>query len=185
MCRESTKLCHNSPYKESTQRQWTQRSNPLKISDLQRSVQNKYDLKVLRPNLGKPVPWPGRNYPVHLLVTIVTIVTIDEHDASQSRQIQGNANKTGRSENRHQCSQGQPVMLTYYNMLPSIKVQDLYKGKHAPWLRSMRLKIPMQKNAISRMLAGNAHIQRGHHLNPPQRPRIAKYKTLHKGNHKG
>jgi hypothetical protein len=32
----------------------------------------------------------------------------DEHDASQSRQIQGNANKTGRSENLHQCSQGQP-----------------------------------------------------------------------------
>jgi hypothetical protein len=32
----------------------------------------------------------------------------DEHDASQSRQIQGNANKTGRSESLHQCSQRQP-----------------------------------------------------------------------------
>ena len=32
----------------------------------------------------------------------------DEHDASQSRQIQGNANKTGRLENLHQCSLGQP-----------------------------------------------------------------------------
>jgi len=32
----------------------------------------------------------------------------DEHDASQSRQLQGNANKTGRSENLHQYSQGQP-----------------------------------------------------------------------------
>ena len=40
------KFCHNSPYKDTTQRQWTQRSNPLKISDLQWSVQNKYDLKM-------------------------------------------------------------------------------------------------------------------------------------------
>jgi hypothetical protein len=24
------------------------------------------------------------------------------------------------------------MMLTYYNMLPSIKVQDVHKGKHAP-----------------------------------------------------
>ena len=31
----------------------------------------------------------------------------DGHDASQSRQIQGNANKTGRLKNLHQCSQGQ------------------------------------------------------------------------------
>ena len=101
------------------------------------------------------------------------------------------------------------MMLTYYNMLPSIKVQDVHKGKHAPWLRGMRLKMPMQKTAImgqgmvppgfntcqahflgmaaamSRMLARNAHIPQGHHLNPPQQPRIAIYKTLHKGNHKG
>jgi hypothetical protein len=40
----------------------------------------------------------------------------------------------------------------------------------------MRLKMPMQKNAISRMLARNAHIPQGHHLNPPQQSRIAKYK---------
>jgi hypothetical protein len=45
--------------------------------------------------------------------------------------------------------------------------------------------MPMQKNAISRMLARNAHIPRGHHLNPPQQPKVAKYKTPHKGNHKG
>jgi len=32
----------------------------------------------------------------------------DKHDASQSRQIQGNVNKTGRSENLQRCSQGQP-----------------------------------------------------------------------------
>jgi len=32
----------------------------------------------------------------------------DEHDAFQLGQIQGNANNTGRSENLHQCSQGQP-----------------------------------------------------------------------------
>jgi hypothetical protein len=70
MSREPTKSCHNSPYKDIIQMQWTQRSNPLKISDLQRSVQNKYNLIVLRPHLGKPVPWPGRNYPVHLLLTI-------------------------------------------------------------------------------------------------------------------
>jgi hypothetical protein len=49
----------------------------------------------------------------------------------------------------------------------------------------MRLKMLMQKTAISRMLARNAHVPQGHHLNPPQQPRIAKYKTLHKGNHKG
>ena len=24
------------------------------------------------------------------------------------------------------------MMLTYYNMLPSIKVQDIHRGKHAP-----------------------------------------------------
>ena len=44
----------------------------------------------------------------------------DEHDASQSRQIQGNANKIGRSENLHQCSQSDDV-----NVL-----------KHAPQHRS-------------------------------------------------
>ena len=32
----------------------------------------------------------------------------DEHDTSQSRQIQGNSTKTGRLENLHQCSRGQP-----------------------------------------------------------------------------
>ena len=32
----------------------------------------------------------------------------DEHDTSQSRQAQGNANKTGRLENLHHCSRGQP-----------------------------------------------------------------------------
>ena len=32
----------------------------------------------------------------------------DKHDASQSRQIQGNSTKTGRLENLHQCSRGQP-----------------------------------------------------------------------------
>ena len=37
-----------------------------------------------------------------------TLQDLDEHDTSQSRQKQGNANKTGRSENLHQCSQGQP-----------------------------------------------------------------------------
>jgi hypothetical protein len=58
------------------------------------------------------------------------------------------------------------MMLTGYNMLPSIKM-------------------PMQKTAISRMLARNAHIPWEHHLNPPQQPRIAKYKILHKGSHKG
>ena len=63
----------------------------------------------------------------------------DEHDTSQSRQIQGNANKTGRSGNLHQCSQGQPDDVAYYNMLPSIKVQDIHRGKHAPWLRGRRL----------------------------------------------
>jgi len=70
------------------------------------------------------------------------------------------------------------MMLIYYNMLPSIKAQDLFKGKYAPWLRGTRLKVPTQKTAISRMLARSAHIPREHHLNPPQQPRIAKYKTL-------
>ena len=70
------------------------------------------------------------------------------------------------------------MVLTYYNMLPSIKVQDVYKGKHAPWLRGMRLKMLMQKTAMSRMLARSAHIPRGHHLNPFQQFRIAKHKTL-------
>jgi hypothetical protein len=43
----------------------------------------------------------------------------------------------------------------------------------------------MQKTAMLRMLARNAHIPQGHHLNSPQQPRIAKYKTLNKGNYKG
>jgi len=80
---------------------------PLKISDLQRSVQNKYDLKVLRPHLGKPGPWLGGNYLVHLLLKIdQRAQTESAHNrtlmsTSQSRQIQGHANKAGRLENLH------------------------------------------------------------------------------------
>jgi hypothetical protein len=106
----------------------------------------------------------------------------DEHDASQSRQIQGNANKTGRLKNLHQCSQGQSDDVNVLKHAP----QHQSPGSSQRQTRSMTQRYePMQKIAILRMLARNAHILRGHHLNPPQRPRIAKYKTLHKENHKG